>query len=146
MINEYNARKFCYQDISLIENYDKAIADKERTWQCHHRNEIIMNCGKKELIAVGAYYDRPARELIFLTKGEHRRLHMKGKKFSEEHKRKMSVAKKGKKFSEEHKRKLSEAHKGQQTRLGKKLSSETKRKISESKKRYWETRRTMGNF
>lgn len=36
MINEKNARKYCYQDISLIENYDKAIADTEHMWHCHH--------------------------------------------------------------------------------------------------------------
>lgn len=37
---------------------------------------------------------------------------MKGRKTSEETKRKQSEAKKGKVFSEEHKRRLSEAHKG----------------------------------
>jgi hypothetical protein len=28
MINEISAKRFCKDDISLIENYDKAIADK----------------------------------------------------------------------------------------------------------------------
>ena len=36
----------------------------------------------------------------------------KGKKFSEEHRRKISNAKKGKKFSEEHRRKIRESLKG----------------------------------
>ena len=54
----------------------------------------------------------------------------KGKHFSQETKRKMSLAGKGKKkppFSEAHKRKLSEVNKG------KKLSETTKRKISLSR-------------
>uniref|UniRef100_A0A7C3SR03 Nuclease associated modular domain-containing protein n=1 Tax=Dictyoglomus turgidum TaxID=513050 RepID=A0A7C3SR03_9BACT len=63
-----------------------------------------------------------------------------GKKFSEEHKRKIGLANKRKKkppFTEEHKKKLSEAHKGKKPTLKKhwKLSEKTKRKISETKKR-----------
>ena len=53
---------------------------------------------------------------------------MKGKHFSEEHKKKLSEAMKGKHFSEEHKNKLSEAHKGHT------VSEETKNKMSEAKK------------
>ena len=67
MISEKHIKLFCYEDPAKIENYDKAIADTEHIWHCHHRNEEIMNCGKKELISKGAYYGRPARELIFLT-------------------------------------------------------------------------------
>ena len=51
-----------------------------------------------------------------------------GKKFSEEHKRKMSESQKGRTFSEEHKRKISENQKGRT------LSKEHKRKISEAQK------------
>ena len=40
MINEHNAKKFCKEDISKIENYDKAIADTTQVWDCHHRTEI----------------------------------------------------------------------------------------------------------
>jgi len=64
----------------------------------------------------------------------------KGKKCSEETKRKISEAKKGRKFSKEHKKKIGEAHKGR------KLSEESKRKISESKKgkpRSEETKRKL---
>ena len=53
---------------------------------------------------------------------------IKGAKFSEEHKRKMSLAAKGRKLSEETKKKLSIINKG------KKLSLETKIKISKSLK------------
>lgn len=35
MINEKNAKSFCKDDLSLIENYDLAIADTTQTWICH---------------------------------------------------------------------------------------------------------------
>ena len=80
MICEYYAKKFCCEDLSLIENYDMAIADTTQTWDCHHRGEILP-CGKfsvDDLKKFGLYYNRPAAELIFLTHSEHRRLHTKG--------------------------------------------------------------------
>tara|TARA_Y100000296_G_C5042526_1_gene190621 strand:- start:2 stop:556 length:555 start_codon:yes stop_codon:yes gene_type:complete len=52
----------------------------------------------------------------------------KGKKYTEEHKRKLSEAHKGTKLSEEHKRKIGLAGKGR------KNTAETKRKMSEAKK------------
>lgn len=59
----------------------------------------------------------------------------KGKKLSEEHKRKMSEANKGKKLSKETRQKMSEAKKGKPSHLkGQKQSEETKRKISEALK------------
>lgn len=72
------------------------------------------------------YYNRPAEELIFLTRSEHLTLHHNNR--SDATLNKMSEARKGMKFSEEHKQKLSEAMKG------KCLSAEHKRKISESVK------------
>ena len=134
MICERTIKKFCKDDISLIENYDKAIADTTQTWHCHHRRETIFS--RKDLIEIGEYYNRPACELIFLTKIDHQRLHhlgkqpseesckkmsearkgkpswMKGKHHSEESRKKISEARKGKHFSEEHKRKLSDVQKG----------------------------------
>ena len=101
MINE-GVKKYCKEDISLIENYNDAIADKEQTWDCHHRRENILS--RKELIKLGEYFNRPASELIFLTQKEHRALHayrqFKGKKCkprTEDHKRHISEAKRGKK-------------------------------------------------
>ena len=44
MINEYIAKRFCKEDLTKIENYDKAIADTTHTWHCHHRTEIWWNC------------------------------------------------------------------------------------------------------
>ena len=150
MINEINAKKFCKDDISLIENYDKAIADTTQTWECHHRRETIYSrSGLKE---IGEYYNRPACELIFLTPANHRRLHKlgkptwnKGKRLSAEARKKMSEARKGKRFSESHKKKMSEAKKGKQhseearkkiaeARKGKHLSAETRKKLSEARK------------
>ena len=59
----------------------------------------------------------------------------KGKKFSDEHKIKMSDAKKGKKQSDETKQKISDALKGcEGNRKGKKHSDETKQKMSDAKK------------
>ena len=59
MINERNVKMYCKDDISLIENYDKAIADITKIWHCHHRRETIYS--KKDLIEIGEYYNRPAR-------------------------------------------------------------------------------------
>lgn len=75
-----NMNALCSEDPSLIENYDKAVADTENMWVCHHRLELDEN-GKQqyssaELKEKGMYYKRPASELIFLTANEHMALHM----------------------------------------------------------------------
>ena len=133
MINENHAKSFCREDLSLIENYDKAIADDTQTWHCHHRRETIFS--KSDLIEIGEYYNRPACELIFLTPFEHIRLHQLGKNVSEETRKKMSESRKGenhpmfgKHLSTEHRKNLSEALKG------KYLSAETRKKLSEARK------------
>lgn len=155
MISENRVKQYCYEDIRRIENYEKAVFDTKNIWDCHHRLETIMNCGARELIAQGCYYNRPARELIFLPHEEHTSIHKKGmkgywlgKKLSDKSKKKMSESHKGEKNSnfgkpksEETRRKLSEALKGKQNCLGRKLSDETKRKMSEALKRSWEKRR-----
>lgn len=100
MINEYNVKKYCCEDISNIENYEEAVNSSEM-WDCHHKFELkcpLYKPSRQDLIDWNLYYNRPADELIFLTKAEHARLHNKGKKMpprSEEHKRKMSEAQKG---------------------------------------------------
>ena len=63
MINEENAKLFCKDDISLIENYDIAVNDKIRKQVCHHRRGTIYS--KEGLKQIGEYYHRPAIELIF---------------------------------------------------------------------------------
>lgn len=60
---------------------------------------------------------------------------MKGKNFSEEHRRKLSEAGKNKHHTEETRRKQSASHKGAKNPMfGKHLSDETRAKLSEAKK------------
>lgn len=127
MINKHTTESYCSEDISLIENYDKAIADTTQTWFCHHRRETIFTL--KELMEIGEYYNRPAAELIFLTPSEHSSLHNKGNMHflghthSEDTKRKMSELRQGKQWgwtkkhshTEEAKKNISEALKGKNT-------------------------------
>lgn len=80
------------------------------------------------------YYHRPANELIFLTRGEHTKLHNTGKHISEETRRKISKFHKGKSLNEEHRRKISEAMKGNTIWKGKHHTEETRKKMSEAKK------------
>ena len=139
---KHKFEKYC-KDYENIENCQKAKADNFKGWDCHHRLEThnsdgerrLVDITKKELIALGMYYNRPANELIFLPSSEHSSLHRKGKPMSEESKKKLSEAhkgksvwNKGKKLSEETKKKLSETHKG------KKLSEEARKKMSEAHK------------
>lgn len=93
MINEYYAKKYCCEDLSLIENYELAINDTTQMWECHHRRESIYS--SKDLIEIGEYWKRPAAELIFLTHSEHQQLHKKGVPKSEATKKAISDAMKG---------------------------------------------------
>ena len=136
-------KRYC-KDIENVENFEKAKTDNFKGWHCHHRLETHTSDGERRLVdismdelkALGMYYNRPAEELIFLTAREHNAFNKgrpgpnKGKKFSEEARRKMAEAKKGKpsnkkgkKLSEEARRKMSESQKG------KHLSEETRRKM-----------------
>ena len=147
MINEKQARKYCKEDISKIKNYEKAIADTTQVWHCHHMTETWWNCTAKDLIENECYYNRKACELIFLTHTEHRRLHQKGKKYSEGSRRKISEALKGKKKSEEHCKKMSESLKGRTVwNKGKHniYSDETIKKMSEAKKGHPPTKGNKG--
>ena len=128
MININNAQEYCKEDISLIENYKQALEDTTQTWHCHHRLETDLNVPQQYLIDNDLYINRPASELIFLTKSEHSKLHKIGKNHSKETRKKMSKSKKGhqgwnegKKHSKETRKKMSEAHKG------KKCSDETRK-------------------
>ena len=117
----HNFEKYC-KDYKNIENYDKAKADNFKGWNCHHRKEAELS--RKELIALGMYYNRPSDELVFLTISEHTSLHMKGNKYNS-----------GKHLSAEHKNKISEATKGKNNPMyGKKHSDDAKKKMSEKQK------------
>lgn len=79
MINEKMAKRYCSDDIALIENYHEAIADEKRTWDIHHRRECDEN-GRtlfthKQLKEKNLYFNRPAAELIFVTRFMHCKLH-----------------------------------------------------------------------
>lgn len=85
--------KYCSEDISLIENYEKAVADKENMWDCHHRDEVrVLPSGlvalrsREELIENGRYYDCPANELIFMKHEDHISLHGKYSFLGKHHK------------------------------------------------------------
>lgn len=79
MINEYYAKRFCSEDISLIENYYEAISDHNKMWDVHHRRECDENgrtlFTKKQLIDMNLYYNRPSSELVFVTRSAHRKIH-----------------------------------------------------------------------
>ena len=111
-----NLSRYCSEPLENIENYDKAIADDKQMWDCHHRNEICeanssrLDGGitpRKQLIADGMYYHRPACELIFLPHTEHIRLHHAGKVVSEETRRKIAYAASGENLSDETRRRMS---------------------------------------
>ena len=75
MINEKNVKRYCCEDISLIENYQDAINDKEQTWDCHHRLETDLGLSTQELNDSNRYWKVEAKYLIFLTPSEHHRIH-----------------------------------------------------------------------
>lgn len=116
MISYYQAKRFCNEDISLIENYDKAINDTEM-WDCHHRLEIqddkVMSLD--ELKNANLYFKRPSCELIFLKHDEHIRLHSLHR-------------------SEETKRKMSESRIGNTNSVGYSHTEENKKKIGAASK------------
>ena len=79
MLNEKMAKRYCSDEISLIENYREAIADEKKMWDIHHRRESDEN-GRtlfthKQLKEIGLYFKRPASELIFVTRAMHWKLH-----------------------------------------------------------------------
>ena len=124
MANYKYYKRYC-SDINNVENFEKASADNFKGWHCHHRLETHNSDGERrpidipadELKSLDMYYNRPASELIFLTRSEHMTLHRKGKH-----------------YSEETRNKISEAIKGNKHFLGKKHSEEAKMKIGAAKK------------
>ena len=115
MINEQMAKRYCYEDISRIPNYEQAIADTTQVWDLHHRLELTVN-GEfahtpQELIEMDMYYNRPAGELIFLTHAEHNRLHRNAERSNPEYRAKRSEAQKQRWADPEYRAKQSETQK-----------------------------------
>lgn len=79
MINKATVSSYCKDDIRLIENYEKAVADRNAVWHCHHRLELTLDgryaVSKADLIRMDMYYCRPHFELILLPPTSHNKLH-----------------------------------------------------------------------
>ena len=79
MINEFWAKRYCSDDISLIENYYQAISDEKKMWDIHHRKECDSEgrtlFTRTQLVENNLYFKRPASELIFVTRSMHWKLH-----------------------------------------------------------------------
>ena len=154
-----NAKYYCCEDISKIENYDKMLSDTSQVWDCHHRLEIMPWSGKQVGIEYlkeqNLYYDRPASELIFLTHSEHCKLHHvgnndlykkisdsrtgkphphkgdKGRVVTEETRDKISKTLQGRHLSDEVRKKLSDSHKGKTVSWAGKKRGPYKKKMKE---------------
>lgn len=134
-------KSFCCEDISLIENYDIALKSDE-LYVCHHKNGILLNKSKQELIDLNLYYNRPANELILLTNSEHSRIHgLNMNDYNKEIRKKSNIGQKlstefCKNRSELSKKMWQNEHYHNPTSTGKhwKLSDEQKQNMSESKK------------
>lgn len=110
MINLSKVKAYC-KDFQKIENFMEAYNDLNETWHCHHRLEIHNDYENtmEDLILMNLYYDRPPEELIFLRASEHLSLHNKGKKPANWSN--LIISNKGKKRSEEAKKRMSESAK-----------------------------------
>lgn len=136
-ISVNQAKRYCCEELSKIENYEKAINDKTHKWVCHHRDEvkilpsgIIVSRSIEEMKENGRYYHCPANELIFLTVKEHNLLHRLDGKIG----KKISESKKGTKLSDNTKTKMSLKRKGKKPKcsmLGKHHSNESKQLMKE---------------
>lgn len=133
--------RYCYcMTPELIENYDLAIADKEKVWICHHRKEEFYT--SKELVEMNMYFNVSPDDLVFCrNEKEHHKYPHKGVEIATE-------CHKGQKRSEETKKKMSEAKKGKTSwRKGKNISEEHKKMISKANKdRKWFTNGIINVF
>ncbi len=117
-VNLYSIHNFLFDELELCE--EQFLCSQEHYW-C-----IMLDTHNRE----NGYNIRP-------TYPHGLPAPMRGRKFTEEHKYKLSLAHKGKPKSEESKRKNAEWHRGRTTsKKGKTLSDEIKRKMSESRKGY----------
>lgn len=119
MITNIKSLEAYCKDYTQIEHYEEALKSPLK-YDLHHRLEISEMQSRSDLIFLHLYYHRPPEELIFLSHGEHQRLHKAN-------------------LSEETRQKISEAMKGKPSHWkGKHPSEETRQKLSEARKgRHW---------
>lgn len=126
MISLKKVKKFC-KDYTRINNYEEAVNDKTKMWDCHHiLGEIIS---REQLKDHDFYYDVPPCMLNFVTRSEHNSIHKSGNKNGFY----------GKKHSDETRARMSASHKGHD------VTDETRRKISEAAKSRWAAKRLEKN-
>lgn len=133
-----NIKRYCCEDVSLIENYDIAVKDSTQTWVCHHKLEIQneISVSIKELKEKNLYWKRLASELIFLTRSEHTKLH--GKNISKETRIKIGI--KSKQSWKNNEIRHKEASVRGHSMKGKIIKTSEQCKMnSEARKRYWKT-------
>lgn len=120
MVND-RSKIYCKDDLSKIENYDKAIADQTQTWDIHHRLELTLDgedaLSMKDLKRMNMYYHRPYFELIFLTSAEHISMHHKGRKAPNKGMPSPNKGKRKPPRTPEHSMKISLARKGLKWKL-----------------------------
>ncbi len=127
MISISQAQAYCRDDITLIKNYAKAVADTTQTWICHHiHGEPVTGLCKADLKKMNMYYQRPASELMFVTRKMHEDIHGSCKKAGKRDKSGSKNSFYGKHHSEESKARMSESHKN--------MSDTTRAKLSAAKK------------
>lgn len=119
--------------IVCVEVVDGHFAETEKDWIYFLRSigTRLTNLTDGGQGVIGYKWTNEMRKRV----SEHMSATRRGKKLSEEHKKKMSLAKLGKTrgpFSEEHKKRLSESQKARQTRT--KVSEETRAKMSASQR------------
>lgn len=96
MISIKQLKSYCCEDVSLIENYEKAMNSREK-WVCHHRKED-EGYTATQLRELHLYYGRPASELICMRDEDHRSHHHRNKTVSAATKKVLSRKNKGKRI------------------------------------------------
>lgn len=125
-------------ELECVKNFDLAKADNFEGWCIHHKLEAFYSA--TELKGIGRYWKVPARELIFLRRGEHFKWPHKALQkgywhHSAETRAKISALQIGKKNSESSNRKRSETLKGLKRSEETKAKMRIAAKLREEKKR-----------
>jgi hypothetical protein len=143
-----NVKLYCHDDAKMIENYELALKDEKKIWDCHHKLETHFSDGvarplkcqlsQKELIALGTFYHRPSVELIFLSRKEHHKIHYpfgfsKDLKRTDEWKKKIAESMLGKNKGRKH-TELSKLHMSEAAKKRSPVTQETREKLSNAGK------------